>query len=249
MPANRLINSLFFLLIVHFLLGFALSRLAPLVRPLLRELGYAYLILGERALYGLLLPGCAFLLLFFLPHAARRKEPLPDSGDREKKVSLGDRLKNLLGWGPDFKTGAVYGAGLGALMFGAVFLLNYSGAAPNNAPDPNGASGRIALRPEFMALFFLSTGLITPLLEEFYYRGILQGFLQTRGGSTIAAILAPALLFALAHSPRSALPLGIFGLLLGILYWRYRLGAPILAHTTYNSLILLHFYVFGTAKT
>ncbi|MFN3580193.1 MAG: lysostaphin resistance A-like protein [Pseudomonas sp.] len=82
-----------------------------------------------------------------------------------------------------------------------------------------------------------------PLAEEVVFRGwLFRGLLHTRPGVWLA-LPVTSLIFALMHSfysPGGILVIGLLGLLLGWLRWRYeQLALCILAHALYNGLTLL----------
>ncbi len=89
-----------------------------------------------------------------------------------------------------------------------------------------------------LALQLFCSALLTPIFEEIFYRGLLQNALANWTAAPLALAISAAL-FAAAH-PLSALPvLALAGLCFGILFWRFGLASSILAHATYNALILL----------
>jgi membrane protease YdiL (CAAX protease family) len=75
----------------------------------------------------------------------------------------------------------------------------------------------------------------TPLVEELFFRGLLQRSLLRRMGP-VAAVAVSAVAFGLAHEQLLQLPgLIAFGLVLGALAWRTgRLGPGIVAHAFFN---------------
>lgn len=91
----------------------------------------------------------------------------------------------------------------------------------------------------------LASGVVTPILEEIFYRGMLLGFLRDAGVPTSGALVFQALLFALAHTG-PAVPVMVFvGLVFGILFWRQGLSSAIVAHVVYNSAILVEAWWTG----
>jgi membrane protease YdiL (CAAX protease family) len=75
----------------------------------------------------------------------------------------------------------------------------------------------------------------TPIVEELFFRGVLQGALLQRMRPA-AAIAASSLAFGLAHQQVLQLPgLVAFGGVLGYLAWRtQRLGPSIVTHAAFN---------------
>jgi membrane protease YdiL (CAAX protease family) len=103
-----------------------------------------------------------------------------------------------LGWG--FKRGLLWSAGFGALaaltltvliFFGVHALAFFKVKLPKGTPD--------------IALFFAVGGLIGPVAEEIFFRGILYGFLR-RWGVAVAVIVSTCL-FVLPHMRTEAIPL------------------------------------------
>lgn len=130
-----------------------------------------------------------------------------------------------------------------AMALGAALVLAVSVAQQLLGLTP-GASPLRALTPEhFDVATFIATivllGLLTPLAEEVYYRGILYRWMRRRWRVPVAAT-ASALIFALTH-PQYALPfmvlVALFGVILALTYERTRsLWPPIALHATNNCL-------------
>ena len=89
-------------------------------------------------------------------------------------------------------------------------------------------------------VLFLFIGIGAPVVEELFYRGLLQRSLVRRLGPVLG-IPVGALVFAAAHRQGLQFPaLLAFGLVLGWLAHRTgRLAAPIAAHVVFNCLTLL----------
>ena len=84
--------------------------------------------------------------------------------------------------------------------------------------------------------FFVLAGLLIPLFEELFYRGIILTSLL-RTGSAPLAIVVSAVFFGIVHFPQPAsVPaLVILGLGLGYAYYRTRsLWAPVAMHAAFN---------------
>jgi len=85
-------------------------------------------------------------------------------------------------------------------------------------------------------VFFVLAGLVIPLFEELFYRGIvLTSLLRT--GSAPLAIVVSAAFFGIVHFPvpASVPALVILGLALGYAYYRTRsLWAPFVMHAAFN---------------
>lgn len=88
-----------------------------------------------------------------------------------------------------------------------------------------------------VAVVGLGAGILAPIAEEFYFRGLLQGWLRQRMGG-FGAVLISSLLFGLAHfdSPGVAMSAFIMGLAMGYVYDRTRsLWVPIGMHVLTNT--------------
>ncbi|MFO7557689.1 MAG: type II CAAX endopeptidase family protein [Desulfobacterales bacterium] len=87
-------------------------------------------------------------------------------------------------------------------------------------------------RPSDIILFFLVGGLIAPVAEEFFFRGLLYGFLRRWG--VVFAIMVSTLLFAVAHPKVSIIPI-TGGILFAVSYEKEKnLLVPIIIHTLGN---------------
>lgn len=89
-------------------------------------------------------------------------------------------------------------------------------------------------------LLFVLVGVGAPVVEEVFYRGLLQPVLIQRLGP-VPGIALTALVFGAAHQQALQFPaLAAFGAILGWLAWRWgRLGPAIVAHVTFNILTLV----------
>jgi hypothetical protein len=96
----------------------------------------------------------------------------------------------------------------------------------------------------------IMVAVLTPIVEELYFRGLVQGVLTRRWGGFVA-IFVQAGLFAVVHlapgmsAVRIAFTLwiiGVTGVFLGALRWYFRrLGPSIVAHGVFNALALALF--------
>ncbi|MBI3160057.1 MAG: CPBP family intramembrane metalloprotease [Chloroflexi bacterium] len=88
---------------------------------------------------------------------------------------------------------------------------------------------------------FLGVGVLAPLAEEFYFRGLLQGWFRQRLPA-LPAVTITALLFGLAHfdSPGVAASAFLLGLVMGWAYENTRsLAVPMGMHVLTNSVAIL----------
>ena len=95
--------------------------------------------------------------------------------------------------------------------------------------------------------FAIGAIIFAPILEEFFFRGVIfQKLALTKG--IVKAMLISAIAFALVHFRYDVIPLFIFGILYVILYLKTKqLAVPILAHFFYNAIavgrrIYAHFF-------
>ena len=91
--------------------------------------------------------------------------------------------------------------------------------------------------PLLHAAAFISAGLLAPLFEELYFRGVLLDGLARAAGSRGTAVAATAMLFALMHTQTwQFMPaLFVLGIVLGWLYARRRSMVAVVAlHAAFN---------------
>ena len=132
---------------------------------------------------------------------------------------------------PGFKTGLVWSAAFGLITFfafGALFLLNI---------DPMRLIHvRLPSKIDEVLLFFLVGGLVGPIAEEVFFRGVIYGFFR-RWGVLIAVVLSSAL-FVLAHLPGIPVTQLIGAVIFALAYEKAgSLTAPITIHVLGNSAI------------
>lgn len=93
--------------------------------------------------------------------------------------------------------------------------------------------------PAAIALVVLSAVVVAPLVEEFLFRRVLQGWLLERfPGDTVAAICLQALAFGLAHAGQglAPVPLALFGIVLGTIVLRTGSLLPaVILHGLFNA--------------
>jgi uncharacterized protein len=84
-------------------------------------------------------------------------------------------------------------------------------------------------------LLTLIVGIMAPIVEEIFYRGMVQRAMERRWGPT-PGLLAASLIFGLVHFQPLLLPgLAVAGLIFGLLAQRARrLGPAIVAHMAFN---------------
>lgn len=99
-----------------------------------------------------------------------------------------------------------------------------------------------------------SVGLVTGIIEEWFFRGILLKHFLSKGLIREGWIITSVLFGALHYSPEASLLIPVIltgvGLAFGYLYLRSgNIWAPITAHATYNSVGLVVAYFVGDAVT
>ena len=126
------------------------------------------------------------------------------------------------------------------LCLGLIFALANALAAARSLPLP---PPRYPFGPEPIPLLpaLVVVALLSPIVEELFFRGILLRSLASRYGPTTAVLVSTAA-FAVAHGePALILRAALAGLIVSLAYLRFRsLAVPILAHLLDNfSYILL----------
>lgn len=109
--------------------------------------------------------------------------------------------------------------------------------------DPAERVSGLATGPGWVLLFVL-VGVGAPVVEEIFYRGLVQPVLIQRLGPA-PGIALTAMVFGAAHQQALQFPaLAAFGAILGWLAWRWgRLGPAIVAHVAFNLLTLVQLAV------
>jgi len=150
--------------------------------------------------------------------------------------------------GPEWSAGLAFGLGLGAVLMGAIFLVQWglgwveiSGLW--RTPVEGMSFGRALLAP---VVIFVSVGILEELLFRGYLlRNLAEGLAFRRlggaRGGLIAATLLSSLLFALGHADNpnatwvSTVNVGLAGLLLALAFLLTgQLAIPIGLHITWN---------------
>lgn len=92
-----------------------------------------------------------------------------------------------------------------------------------------------------IAIHLVSMSILAPVTEEIINRGWYAQWLRRYG--QCAAISGSAALFALLHHPQAIITAFVFGLFLARLYFGTgALWGPVIAHATFNSLIVIDWY-------
>ena len=144
------------------------------------------------------------------------------------------------GMSSGFKKGLIWSAGFGTVTFFVFLILFIAGVNPftfiqADLPENRGE----------IILFFFIAGVVGPIAEELFFRGIIYGFLR-RWGMLFALVLS-TLVFVLAHPgiPRIPLPQVIGGIVFAVAYEvEGSLIAPITIHILGNIAIFTISLIF-----
>ena len=131
---------------------------------------------------------------------------------------------------PGIKKGLIWSAGFGVIVFSAFLLLFVSGMDPLPFIRTS-----LPSRQMDILLFFTVGGIIAPIAEEMFFRGILYGFFRKWG--FFFALVLSSFLFVLPHLGRSGFPITqiIGGVLFAAVYEiEESLVVPIMIHTLGN---------------
>ncbi len=150
---------------------------------------------------------------------------------REKGLdAIGLSLKGIL---PGIRRGGIWSAGFGLVVVSGGVLAYVMGINPLSL-----IHSPLPADPGHILLFFIVGGLIGPIAEEIFFRGILYGFFRRWGA--LAAILLSSLAFVLVHPVFPAIPItqAVGGLLFAVAYEvEKNLMAPVTIHCLGNMAI------------
>lgn len=137
-----------------------------------------------------------------------------------------------------FGSGAATQLLLIPLLYGPIFWL--TDLDSNDLEDPARGLTDRATGPFGVVMLVLIVGIGAPIVEEIFYRGLVQRSLARRFGAW-PAIIGSAVLFGVSHFQLLQLPaLVLFGVVLGLLAHRTgRLAAPIAAHIVFNMITVV----------
>lgn len=142
-------------------------------------------------------------------------------------TSVGLHRRDMMG---GFEKGLIWSAAFGAVVgigFGLLLLIGIDPLPMFRMPLPSGPIAR--------GLFFFVGGVIAPVCEEVFFRGILYGFFRKWGRT--AAVLLSTLIFVAAHGVGGGLPVtqAVGGLLFALAYeFGGSLMVPITVHVLGN---------------
>lgn len=200
--------------------------LEKMVKPFLAPVFYFP---ADRILYGILFPLFGFLFFFHL---------IPGIFGR------GNRAQ----WEVTHSRPVRMGIGLltGLAAFAILTILDILSLMPDSPQNTDSIDSLFqnSTNPGItIGLLWISMGLITPFLEEIYYRWILPLFLVGRGFPILFAMIFQGLIFGLSHPPSAAIFLSVYGIALGWISGRWGLSASISSHMTYNISILIYSFL------
>ncbi len=137
-----------------------------------------------------------------------------------------------------------FGLGIGALIVAGI-----TAVAVDSALDVEDTTSNIPVddltSPGQVIVFFLAVAIITPIIEELFFRGLLLRSLRKRGMGTVSTLLITTIVFVLPHliaELRWPNILVLFAVItvygtvfhLACILTDHRLGAPIVAHMVVN---------------
>jgi uncharacterized protein len=134
------------------------------------------------------------------------------------------------GWFHGFRRGLIWSLAFGAAALVLYFLLLAAGVnalALIRAPKPN--------KLQDIVLLVVVGGILAPVAEEIFFRGVLYGFLRRWG--VAAALIIATLLFVLSHPLDRGVPFTQIagGLVFALAYeWEGNLLVPIVIHVLGN---------------
>ncbi len=149
-----------------------------------------------------------------------------------------------LSWPPSLRSlGATITAGFGGGLMAALVAVSYLlllTMVPALQPWREELLEFTARNPGPGRLWFAIMAIgAAPLFEEFLFRGLVYGGLR-RTFPKLTAAIASAAVFAVVHPPLGFLPVFSLGLVTAWIYERTgRLLTPILAHMTYNTIVVI----------
>ncbi len=175
-------------------------------------------------------------------------------------ISIASRRKGLSSLRKDFGLtmrwwDPLLGLGLGVAALIVAGLVSYGIDTAFGAEEPtsNVPVDELASFRDF-AVFFVAVALVTPLVEELFFRGLLYRSLLKRGRTAPRAIAVTTIIFVLPHLPAvESWPevvslfasIGVLGLAFNLAcHWAgNRLAAPIVAHFLVNGVATVALYV------
>ena len=141
---------------------------------------------------------------------------------------------------PGLKKGLIWSAGFGLVAcfgFAAMIFLRINPLTYVRTPLPR--------NPNEIALFFLVGGVVAPVAEEVFFRGVLYGFFKRWG--VIVAIVLTTVIFVLIHTMNGGFPVTqvVGGIVFALAYeMTGSLMVPITIHALGNTAIFTLSLIF-----
>jgi len=141
---------------------------------------------------------------------------------------------------PDLKKGLIWSAGFGLVAcfgFAAMIFLGINPLTYVRTPLPR--------NPNEIALFFLVGGMVAPVAEEVFFRGVLYSFFKRWG--VIVAIVLTTVIFVLIHTLNGGFPVTqvVGGIVFALAYeMTGSLVVPITIHALGNTAIFTLSLIF-----
>jgi hypothetical protein len=176
-------------------------------------------------------------------------------------LSLATRRKGLRSIRADFGLSGRWrdpliglGVGVGAMFVAGMVTYAIDAAFGADEPTSNLPVDDLTTIGQF-TVFFLAVAVVTPVIEELFFRGLIHRSLLKRGRSPLRSMLVTTAIFIVPHLPAAeswsglvslAAAIGTLGLGFNLAcYWTgNRLVAPIVAHAVVNGVAVLALY-FG----
>ncbi|MFC4254939.1 CPBP family intramembrane glutamic endopeptidase [Croceibacterium xixiisoli] len=138
----------------------------------------------------------------------------------------------------------IIGAAVGLFAFGASFIVEYVYFLFITEPNTQADFQVVAKSgPLMLSILVLTGAILTPLGEEFVFRGVIANAFNRYGAWV--SVIGSALIFAAMHGPSviffDAL---LVGLLTGVLFRKTgSIWPPAITHIVYNGLHLFHYSI------
>lgn len=102
------------------------------------------------------------------------------------------------------------------------------------------------LKGKHLLLPFLTVSVLAPLSEELYFRGMVYPVIKARFGAMTGMVLSGLFFGALHLDLYRIIPIGVGGMVLAYFYEKTgSLVTPIIAHSVWNTIMLIMLYLAG----
>ncbi len=224
------ISAIFRVLVLFFLVSFALSVFLSLLRAAIPQMSPNFLILLHTTLADLL---CVVLIVYFIRQLGGHWKDLGFHGVnlwKDLKVGFTGYLAVL----PPFFL----------VLIGLITLANFFAYEPPAHPLVEIFLEEEKQAPSLVAYSVFLACVIGPVLEEIFFRGFCYPAFKKRWGRGWGLVLSAAF-FGLIHQNYFAfLPIFVLGLSLGYLYEKRGTLVPsIVLHIVHNSIFVAYFFI------